>query len=72
MSPRCGKPMRRFEAVWGPQPEEPECGRREGHNPPCRSVQAVRQYLAADVARIAAARQAGRYERWWVAKGSAA
>jgi hypothetical protein len=33
--------MLRFEAVWGALLEDPACGRPEGHNGPCRSVQAV-------------------------------
>ena len=41
MTPRCGRVLRRYEAVWGALLEDPVCGRPEGHNPPCRSVQAV-------------------------------
>ena len=52
--PRCGKPMRRFEAVWGALPEEPECGRPRGHNGPCRSVPAVARIYAEANARLAA------------------
>ena len=41
MSPRCGKPMARYEAANGPMPEEPACGRPEGHPGPCRSEVAL-------------------------------
>ena len=41
--------MRRYEAVWGPQPEPPQCGRPAGHGGPCRSPQALQR--AEDAAR---------------------
>lgn len=52
-SPRCGKPMTRRETANGPQLEQPECGRSEGHNPPCRSAAALARQYRADVTRAA-------------------
>ena len=43
--------MRRLEAVWGALLEDPVCGRPEGHNPPCRSVQSVQRARTGDLAR---------------------
>ena len=43
MTPRCGRPMQRYEACNGPMPEEPACGRPAGHNGRCRTVQALRR-----------------------------
>ena len=48
MSPRCGRPMLRFEAVWGPLLEDPVCGRPEGHNGVCRSTLALAKALEGD------------------------
>jgi hypothetical protein len=41
VTPRCGRVMQRREATWGALLDEVTCGRPEGHNAPCRSVQAV-------------------------------
>ena len=63
MSPRCGKPMTRYEAANGPMPEEPTCARPEGHSGMCWSAAFLARRYAADVARIAEARRARRYGR---------
>ena len=47
MAPRCGRPMLRYEAVNGPMPEEPACGRPAGHPGPCRSEVAFARQLRA-------------------------
>ena len=60
LSPRCGRPMARYETAGGPavlMDEEPACGRPEGHHGPCRSAAAVARYYAADMARIAEIRR---------------
>ena len=44
-SPRCGKPMTRYEASNGPMFDQPECARPEGHNGPCRSSAAWARLL---------------------------
>ena len=44
MSPRCGKPMTRYEASNGPMIDQPACGRPEGHGGPCRSGVALARY----------------------------
>lgn len=63
-TPRCGKPMTRYEASNGPMPEPPECARPAGHNGMCRSSAALARKYAADAARITAVRQTGwRYGR---------
>lgn len=49
--PRCGKPMTRYEASNGPMPEEPACGRPEGHRGPCRSATAWARQMRAWPAR---------------------
>src|SRR6516225_7540604 len=54
LSPRCGKPMTRYEAANGPMLDDPACGRPEGHPGPCRSRAAVTREYAADVTRLAA------------------
>ena len=53
-APRCGKPMLNYEtrlrvAVL----KDPVCGRREGHQGPCRSEVAVARMNAASVVRVA-------------------
>jgi len=50
VTPRCGRVLRRYEAVWGALLEDPVCGRPEGHNPPCRSAQAVAAARQRDLA----------------------
>ena len=62
MTPRCGRAMRLFEAVWGPLPDGLECGRREGHRPPCRSVPSLERQRPKDLAR-SARWERGRRER---------
>ena len=57
-APRCGKPMTRYEASNGPMPEEPACGRPEGHPGPCRSTIAM-----ARIARYESERWADRGSR---------
>jgi hypothetical protein len=62
MAPRCGKPMRRYEAAHGPILDDPACGRPAGHDGPCRTALALARYVAADTGRVTAARRAGRYK----------
>ena len=71
MSPRCSKPMTRYEAANGPMPEEPTCGRPAGHPGPCRSEAAVARMQRADVTRITQGRREGRYPWWSSARGAA-
>ena len=52
MTPRCGRVMRRVEAVWGALPDEVTCGRPEGHNGEHRTVMGVRRKQEADAARL--------------------
>lgn len=59
MTPRCGRPLRRYEAVWGALLDDPVCGRPAGHSGQCRSVQALRRKYADSAARMTAARRAG-------------
>lgn len=51
VTPRCGRPMRRYEAVWGALPEEPECGRPEDHTGQCRSSMALKRDHEKNLAR---------------------
>lgn len=57
LSPRCGKPMLRYEAANGPMLEEPWCARPVGHNGRCRSAAALGRKYAADIERIATMRR---------------
>ena len=68
LSPRCGKPMLRYEAANGPMLDQPHCGRPEGHKGMCRSTVALARQHAADVARIAAVRAA---EGWRYSRSAA-
>lgn len=64
LSPRCGKPMLRYEACNGPMIDQPECARPEGHAGMCRSGAALARKYAADRDRIYALRARGvRYDR---------
>ena len=64
-SPRCAKPMLRYEASNGAMPEEPACARPEGHAGRCRSAAALARKYASSRARIASVRssQGRRYGR---------
>lgn len=64
LSPRCGKPMLRYEAANGPMLDQPECARPEGHAGMCRTGPALARKYAADRDRIYALRAQGvRYDR---------
>lgn len=61
LAPRCGRGLAvdgRYERAGmpGDPGKPPVCGRREGHNPPCRSEAAVARYLRADLDRQARSR----------------
>lgn len=43
MRPRCGREMHAYEGVWGALLDPVTCGRPQGHNGRCRSVQALRR-----------------------------
>ena len=60
MTARCGRVMRRYEAVHGALPEAPECGRPAGHNGPCRTVQAMAREAPKEAARL----RARRFRAW--------
>ncbi len=53
-TPRCGRPMARYEAANGPMLEDPVCARPAGHNGRCRSAAALARKYQADTARLAA------------------
>lgn len=62
-SPRCGRVMHRYEAVWGAMFDDPVCGRPEGHTGVCRSVQSLERAREADRERWPAANARKRAER---------
>jgi hypothetical protein len=70
-SPRCGRPVRRYELPGVPVLDEPVCGRPEDHNGRCRSAAAVARKQAADNASLAEVRRDGQRYGWPVERMAA-
>lgn len=56
---RCGKPMLRYDTTASRAPDNPVCGRAEGHNGQCRSEEAVKRNTNADRLRAGGPRVCG-------------